>query len=319
MPAVKLSVFPSTNFWLAIQSDNFPDVYPDGTLWAPLLGSSGQRVASWETLRDVRPDDLVFHYSRPAVRGISRVATPPAPAYTPARGYSEPEGTPGTLVLTEPVSEVHIAWEDVLLALPKGQGPLTSTGRLNRGYFYKVDSEGAQVLLRQAGMQLTDDVDGIQYEASLVHKHFDAPTDRWTVGAVRTEQRYLRNQQLQLRGNMCSLCGQTFPKEFLVAAHIKPRWACSERERLDTRNVSMLACLFGCDVLFELGFVVVGESGMIEAGKTCSEQVGDRREGLLGRRCLAYDSRSWSYFEWHRAVNSTSVHSQAEEPLPEER
>lgn len=303
-PPARLSLLPGMNFWWAIQSDNFPEVYPDGTLWAPLLGSSGQRVASWETLRNVRPGDLVFHYSRPAVRGVSRVATPPAPAYTPARGYREPEGTPGTLVLTEPVSEVHIAWAEVLHALPKGQGPLTTSGTLNRGYFYAVDSDGAQVLLQRAGINVTDDVDGVHHGASLVENHFAAPTDGWAVGAVRTEQRYLRKQQLQLRGNLCSLCGGSFPEEFLVAAHIKPRSACSEKERLDTRNVSMLACLFGCDALFELGYILVGESGMVEAGKTSSEQVRDRLKSLLGRQCLAYDARSRSYFEWHREAHS---------------
>jgi hypothetical protein len=58
---LNVSVVPGMNFWWAIQSDNFPDVFPDGTLWAPLRGSSGQRVASWDTLHNVRPGDLVLH------------------------------------------------------------------------------------------------------------------------------------------------------------------------------------------------------------------------------------------------------------------
>jgi hypothetical protein len=58
---MKIAVVPGMSFWWAIQSDNFPEVFPDGTLWAPLRGSSGQRVASWETLDSVRPGDLVLH------------------------------------------------------------------------------------------------------------------------------------------------------------------------------------------------------------------------------------------------------------------
>ena len=297
---MKVSVYPGMNFWWAIQSDNFPDVFPDGTLWAPLRGSLGQRVASWETLRNVRPGDVVLHYSRPAVRGISRVATLPALAYPPARGYKEPVDTEGTLVLTDPLSEVHIPWKDVLDILPPGQGPLTTVGTLNRGYFYDLDSEGAVRLLQQAGLEITNGPEGGWNGAVSVDQYFGGPSDRWTLGAVRTEQRFLRNQQLQFRGNCCSLCGHAFPAELLIAAHIKPRSACSEQERMDTRNVSMLACLFGCDALFELGYVVVGESGVIEAGKPASEEVGERIEGLVGRKCRAHDQRSRGYFAWHR-------------------
>lgn len=297
---MKVPVFPATSFWWAIQSDNFPDVFPDGTLWAPLRGSSGQRVASWDTLHNVRPGDVVLHYSRPEIRGISRAATLPAPAYPPPRGYKEPADTQGTLVLTDPLYEVRIPWKDALAILPRGQGPLTAIGTLNRGYFYNLDREGALILLQQAGLAITNDPDGGRHEAVPTDQISDGPSDRRTLGAVRTEQRFLRNQQLQLRGSSCTLCGHSFPEELLIAAHIKPRWACSEDERLDTRNVSMLACLFGCDALFELGYVVVGQDGVIEAGRPSMEQVGKRIEDLIGRRCRAHDDNSRHYFAWHR-------------------
>jgi hypothetical protein len=80
---------------------------------------------------------------------------------------------------------------------------------------------------------------------------------------------------------------------------------------MDTRNVSMLACLFGCDALFELGYVVVGESGVIEAGKSGTEQVGDRIEGLVGRKCGAHDERSRGYFAWRRAAHSGKLIKQS--------
>lgn len=298
-----VSVFPGKNFWWAIQSDNFPDVFPDGTLWAPLRGSSGQRVASWDTLHNVRPGDLVLHYSRPAIRGISRAATLPEPAFPPPRGYKEPADTDGILVLTDPVCEVHIPWNDVVDILPRGKGPLTAIGTLNRGYFYHLDSEGALQLLRRAGLEITDAPDRGGHEEVSADQYLGGPTDTWALGAARTEQRFLRNQQLQLRGSFCSLCGHSFPEQLLVAAHIKPRSACSEKERMDTRNVSMLACLFGCDALFELGYVVVGESGVIEAGKPGAGQVKDRIEGLVGRKCLAHDEPSRGYFAWHRQAH----------------
>ncbi|MET3165436.1 UNVERIFIED_ORG: hypothetical protein ABIB19_003870 [Arthrobacter sp. UYEF10] len=207
------------------------------------------------------------------------------------------------MILTDPVCEVHIPWNDVVDILPRGQGPLTAIGTLNRGYFYHLDSEGALRLLHRAGLAITDAPDEGGHEDVAADQYFGGPSDKWALGAARTEQRFLRNQQLQLRGTCCSLCGHSFPEQLLVAAHIKPRSACSEKERMDTRNVSMLACLFGCDALFELGYVVVGESGVIEAGKPGTGQVDDRIEGLVGRKCQAHDERSRGYFAWHRQAH----------------
>jgi hypothetical protein len=45
-----------------------------------------------------------------------------------------------------------------------------------------------------------------------------------------------------------------FPVQFLHAAHIKPRHACSDHERRDIANVAMMICVFGCDAIFELGW-----------------------------------------------------------------
>ncbi|GAB3564520.1 HNH endonuclease [Arthrobacter alkaliphilus] len=304
---MKISVTREANFWWASQSENFRDVFPDGTLWAPLRGSIGQRNAFWDTLLDVRPGDIVLHYVRPAIRGISRAATLPVLAYPPARGYKEPADTEGRLVLTDPVREVHIPWDDIRDILPPGKRPLTIKGTPMRGYFFDVSREGALQLLQKAGLEITDGPCEGPPEAASADQHLGGPSDKWTLGAIRTEQRFLRNQQLLLRGSSCSICGHSFPEQLLVAAHIKPRKDCSEKERMDTRNVSMLACLFGCDALFELGYIVVDESGLIQACKPASKQVSARIEGLAGRKCRAHDERSRGYFAWHRQAHSGKV------------
>ncbi|WP_244266592.1 HNH endonuclease signature motif containing protein [Pseudarthrobacter chlorophenolicus] len=298
-PGVPVS--PAANFWWATQTGNYPDAYPEGTLWAPLRGRSGQRVDHWETLNGVQPGDIVLHYVAPEIRGISRAATAPTPAVPPLRGYTEPADTDGVLVLTEPLFEVRIPWEVVANTLPPASGPLTVDKDLRRGFFFGVDRDAALRLLEQAGLAI--DPDETPTAGRPAVRHLGGPSDRWTMGAVRTEQRYLRNQQLQLRGSSCSICGQSFPEELLVAAHIKPRSACSEEERMDTRNVSMLACLFGCDALFEHGYLTVGDGGIIEAGRPGPGQVGERMEDLLGRKCLAHDERSMTYFAWHRETH----------------
>ena len=296
-------VNPATSFWWAFQSENFRHVFSEGTLWAPLKGHRGQSVPSWDTLPDAKPGDVVFNFDRPAVRGISIVATQPAPSYPPLLGYKEPEGTDGILVLTKPLCGVRLPREDAYRILPWGQGPINAKGGSKNGYMFRVNRDAALKLLRQAGLEIDDGGDMELDGAWPSEPYLGGPSDKLTLFAVRTEQRYLRNQQLQLRGSSCSLCGHSYPDEFLVAAHIKPRSKCSERERMDTRNVSMLACLFGCDALFERGYLTVDADGTIGAGKTGHGQVRHYLGNLLGRTCLAHDKRSRDYFAWHRGYH----------------
>ncbi len=75
---------------------------------------------------------------------------------------------------------------------------------------------------------------------------------------VRREQAFLRNQLFGgKREAECSICGKCYPVSFLVTAHIKKRALCTEEEKRDYRNIVVPMCVFGCDALFEKGYVVV--------------------------------------------------------------
>lgn len=297
----RVNAGPHTRFWWANQSVNFDPVYGDGTLWAPLKNRRGQQVDHWRTLNSVRPGDLVVHYASPEICGLSRIATVPQPAYPP-RGYNDvTPNTKGTLVLTEPIQDMEVPRDLALSMLDNGLGPVTASGTLRNGYFFPINTESAHKLLRLGGLEVTSealDEDGLIADST--ERYSGGPTDKLAIVSVRAEQRFLRNQQLRLWGSCCALCGRRFPEELLVAAHIKPRWACSENERMDSLNVSMLACLFGCDALFELGYVVIGEKGIVEPGRRGYDDVEDRVTAMVGRRCPAFCNESRQYFEWHR-------------------
>lgn len=119
--------------------------------------------------------------------------------------------------------------------------------------------------------------------------------------AARAEQAQLRRLLLGA-STSCALCGESLPAELLVAAHIKRRSLCTDEEKRDLGNVAMLACLLGCDALFELGLVTVDLNGTIEVNRnhyladSCSE-IADR---LAGGRCAAHNAKTRKYFEWHR-------------------
>lgn len=123
---------------------------------------------------------------------------------------------------------------------------------------------------------------------------------------VRKEQAQLRNL---LAGNRerarCALCGHEYPMGFLVAAHVKKRSICSDEERRDLRHVAMLACTFGCDTLYEAGWITVGRDGYVQTvplDGVPDGRIRDHLQHLAGHRCAAHSHASEPYFAWHRTT-----------------
>ncbi|WP_410665973.1 hypothetical protein [Amycolatopsis sp. lyj-84] len=150
----------------------------------------------------------------------------------------------------------------------------------------------AEVILREpTGDEVTGDL------------HF-GELDAVTSVKVRTEQKKLRKL---LAGGAafaeCALCGDRYPIDFLIAAHIKKRAVCTDQERRDLTHIAMLACSFGCDTLYESGWITVDQQGFVQ-----TRPADDLPEGLLrtrllhlqDRQCSAHSASSETYFAWHR-------------------
>jgi hypothetical protein len=121
----------------------------------------------------------------------------------------------------------------------------------------------------------------------------------------RREQKKLRNLLADGRTvALCALCGERYPVEFLVAAHIKRRSVCTEVERKKLRQVAMLACVFGCDALYEKGWITVDSTGRICAAPTgdATRVIAERIADLAGGHCAAHSPGSEPYFAWHRSA-----------------
>ena len=98
---------------------------------------------------------------------------------------------------------------------------------------------------------------------------------------IRREQALLRSMLARGRELAdCALCGHQYPLRFLVAAHIKKRSVCTDDERRDLRHVAMLACTFGCDALYEAGWITVELDGRIRAIPPDTAPAGRLRDHL---------------------------------------
>lgn len=128
-------------------------------------------------------------------------------------------------------------------------------------------------------------------------------TDGATLALRRLEQHLLRATLLDGKESAsCRLCGDEFPKQLMIAAHIKPRRFATTQERLDTSIVTLM-CKTGCDALFELGYLRVRDDGAIYRlfnQSAVSESFRQRLKRFEGRSITFRDERERSYFRYHR-------------------
>ena len=80
------------------------------------------------------------------------------------------------------------------------------------------------------------------------------------------------------------------------------RTNCTDAEARDLSHVAMLACLFGCDALFEAGLIAVDPHCPVITSPTvpASAALAARLNDLRGRPVTAFTTGSAAYFAWHR-------------------
>ncbi len=122
--------------------------------------------------------------------------------------------------------------------------------------------------------------------------------------SVRPEQQFLRKKLFNFsRLSTCCICNSMMPIDFLVAAHIKKRAECDDKEKSDYKNIVSPMCKFGCDELYERGYIAVHDGQVTNLNKLKVGFGHDFIQGYLkkvtGQRCEIYSPKNSAYFEWH--------------------
>ncbi len=117
----------------------------------------------------------------------------------------------------------------------------------------------------------------------------------------RREQGILRRYLFRdKRIGKCGICQKEFPINFLVTAHIKKRSECQLEEKIDFRNIVMPMCKFGCDDLFEKGYISVVDGIVVSMKhKNRTPSIDEIISNIEGKKCPYWNKTSKKYFEWH--------------------
>src|SRR5690606_30094461 len=111
-----------------------------GVLWAPRRNRAGRTEYHWETMAEVRPGDIVLHYSNNAVRAVSRITEAatirPAPREI-ANGPWESEGRYVKAEYThfdQPIPIETVTQHQETRSIPRG--PINASGAVKPGYLF---------------------------------------------------------------------------------------------------------------------------------------------------------------------------------------
>ena len=187
--------------------------------------------------------------------------------------------------------------EDNLRNLKPGKKPTYQTWRVQG--FNVLDEIKSERFLSWLNQEDEIDLSEEDYE-EMVSPYYDK-TDEEYVARRRKEQAFLRKKLFNKKDRQkCAICNQVFHKDFLICAHIKKRKDCSKEERMNFSNIAPM-CKFGCDELFERGYISVLKKYVFSKtnDSNCTPTVLRYLNDVKGNLCEYYSQESKDFFRWH--------------------
>ncbi|WP_154990408.1 HNH endonuclease [Priestia megaterium] len=217
--------------------------------------------------------------------------------------------------------EEGVTWENIYL-LDEVKEHQISVQELNKSVGYSLNNSIRRFLVLDdkrsnkffASFDMKSDtylpkVSEDQFKDAVLDYDIDKPLDKEILAKIRTEQNFLRRHLFNNRKTgACGICLKELPVEFLIASHIKKRANCSIEEKKDFRNIVMPMCKFGCDDLYEKGFIGIQDGKVIVLKKqNLTPFVKDYIKSIRGNNCVYWHEGTINYFKWHIGRNQFSV------------
>lgn len=272
-------------------------LYPSGAtpVWGVVPGDAGRNIKKWERV-DVGDVVLFAGGGRIFASAVVTAKARSLAAATELWGTDANGSTWEFMYFLDEVTRQDIPYRQFNAAAGYAENMVVQG-------FVVVSEERSAKILKAFNLLSSTHLPPVTVEA------FDASVrtvdsevlDANRITAMRTEQTFLR--RVLFGGNVsaeCCICGESFPVEFLVASHIKKRCFCSDEEKRDATNIVAPMCSFGCDDLFERGYVGVVD-GVITQLKPAPNSPPVRRKVsiITGRRCSRWGDGTRGYFRWH--------------------
>jgi hypothetical protein len=273
-------------------------IYPNGqcTLWGVVAGPKDRNVSRWQRIQE---SDVVLFFADNKIFA-SAVVT-----------YKVQNAVVAALIWgLEKKSEQPFEYLYFLDELKEATIPLAKFKQVVRyepglimRSFEVLREERSNLFLAEFDLKSETYIEPINqttYENLQNKLNALGETDAEVRSKRRLEQGYLKQHLFDRRTiGACSICQQEYPVSSLVVAHIKRRAECSLEERKDL-NVVVPMCKFGCDELFEKGYIAVQAGQVVDLHKQPSTTgIQTQLKQVVGKTYLLATPERAKYFTWH--------------------
>ena len=141
-------------YWWVSQSKTYYEERNGGYLWAPKYTRTGRTIYHWETMKQVKKDDIIFSYVKQHIVAYSIAQGVAYDSKNPFRTAGEAWENDGRKIdvsyidLSLPIYLPNIVDEFLeILKQQKAHKPLNINGTGNQGYLFPLIDEAGKYLL----------------------------------------------------------------------------------------------------------------------------------------------------------------------------
>ena len=313
------------NYWWVNQKQTYRHEVPGEYMWSPKRQKDGRRNHSYELMKKIRPNDVVFSFADGHIKavGLARTYCYEFPKPTEFGSAGSNWDDIGWRIDVG-FKEIPIPFrprdfnEKIQPLLAELHAPLRADGNGNQAYLFQIGEMLANLLARKAGestRQLLQNSGQIGEQSAdyfvykeqkrwedLIESEIVQEEKNETVRTALVESRIGQGRFRKELSKIEKACRVTNVDryEHLIASHIKPWRVGSNDERLDPENGLMLTP--SVDHLFDKGFITFDDDGQVVLAEVAHKE-SLKRMGVPPIRDLklkGFTESQRDYLDFHR-------------------
>jgi len=271
--------------------DELKEIYPQGQV--AIWGVTPSQSTKW---KKIQPGDVTLLAKEGAVFA-SAVTTYKIHNYTLASqlwGFDNKGNTWEYIYFLSEVKNQHIPYKELNKTIPYNENYVIQG-------FSILDEEKSINVLEAFDLESETYFPDIDTKELFEDLKNEDSLEIKSKTAGRKEQSAIRKILFKNKPiGVCCICNKEYPVKFLWAAHIKKRSKSTLDEKKDLENIAAPMCKFGCDELYEKGYIGVKKGNVIQIkNKELTKNIQSYIDSITDNNCPSWNDNTKHYFDWH--------------------
>ena len=271
--------------------DELKEIYPQGQV--AIWGVTPSQSTKWER---IQAGDITLLAKEGAVFA-SAVTTYKIHSHALASqlwGFDNKGNTWEYIYFLSEVKNQHIPYKELNKVIPYNENYVIQG-------FSLLDEEKSINVLKAFDLESETYFPNIDIEELLKELENEDNLETKSTTTGRKEQKAIRRLMFRNKPTgTCCICNKEYPVKFLWVAHIKKRAKCSLDEKKDLENIAAPMCKFGCDELYEKGYIGVKDGSVTQIkDDELTDNLQSYINSIADNSCSSWNDNTKHYFDWH--------------------